>query len=191
MIIAAQVNGYIVMSFVESAVNSVKYIAAKDDIGGTVSAINESIALQGLDIRGKLFGKDIESLFEIGNIQITTSGWTYGYDTKRARTADGVTLSLKRGDVISLTDYTDARFYLGWRRENNTYGLEGWHTTDYTLVDDGEYVILLAHITEVDLDSASDLSDLLIITRTTLSERIDEASRCYFRSSIIPTRRQK
>ena len=51
---------------------------------------------------------------EMGNISINASGWNYLNSPYRVRTAKNQTLKLKVGDVIGLTDYTDARYYLGW-----------------------------------------------------------------------------
>lgn len=102
--------------------------------------------------------------FEIGAIQISTSGWIYpANNTKRVRTKEGVTYHLSVGDVISLSDYTDARFYLGWKNGNNEYKTAGWKTNDYTITESGDYVILLANVTEVDQTSIYALFNLLSI----------------------------
>lgn len=103
--------------------------------------------------------------FEIGDISISTTGWTYSSTTYRVRTKQGVTYSLKRGDVVSLTSYTNSRFYLGWKRNNNTYGLAGWNLADYTIQEDGEYVILLDPRNTNALNSIYGLISKLIITR--------------------------
>jgi len=104
------------------------------------------------------------SNFEIGAIQISASGWNYpSNNTKRVRTKEGVTYHLSVGDVISLSDYTDARFYLGWKNENNEYKYAGWETEDYTVREAGDYVILLANVTEVDRTSIYALFNLLSI----------------------------
>ena len=102
--------------------------------------------------------------FEIGTMQISASGWTYpDNNTKRVRTKEGVTYHLSVGDIISLSDYTDARFYLGWKNGNNEYKYAGWKTEDYTVVEAGDYVILLANVTEVDQTSIYALFNLLSI----------------------------
>ena len=106
-------------------------------------------------------------MFDIGDINISTSGWTYNVRNTRVRTKQGITVPLKAGDVIGLTSYTDARFYLGWRRENGTYGTKGWNTSDCTLTEDGDYVINLCHLTDKKVNSVAELFDLLFITNNT------------------------
>jgi glycerophosphoryl diester phosphodiesterase len=110
--------------------------------------------------------------FEIGAINITTSGWTYTDNAKRIRTPYGKEIWLNKGDIISLTDYTNARFYLGVRQADGTYLAASWKTADFTVVYEGWYVILVSRITnEVALSSVSELANLVRITRaSTLQE---------------------
>lgn len=110
--------------------------------------------------------------FEIGAINITTSGWTYTDNAKRIRTPYGKEIYLNVGDVISLTDYTNARFFLGVRQNDGTYLTASWKTTDFTVLYEGWYVILVARITnEVALTDVAELADLVRITRiSTLQE---------------------
>lgn len=102
----------------------------QNDVVSNVEAINGQIII------------DADN-FEIGDIGITTNGWVYQVSTYRTRTKQGVTYPLKRGDIISLSSYTNARFYLGWKRANGTYGTAGWNLADYTVQEDGDYVINL------------------------------------------------
>ncbi len=110
--------------------------------------------------------------FEVGAISITTSGWTYVNDSRRIRTPEGKEIWLDVGDVISLTDYTNARFFLGVRQEDGTYLTASWKTADFTVVYKGWYVLLVARITsEVALTDVAELADLVRITRvSTLQE---------------------
>lgn len=110
--------------------------------------------------------------FEIGAINITTSGWTYVNDSKRIRTPEGKEIWLDVGDVISLTDYTNARFFLGVRQEDGTYLTASWKTADFTVAYKGWYVLLVARINnEVALSSVAELADLVRITKvSTLQE---------------------
>lgn len=103
--------------------------------------------------------------FRIGNITITNSGWTYGTNNKRVSTKEGVTYPLKKGDVISLSSYTDAQFYLGWQKADESYDSAGWNTSDYTCTVDGNYVINITNITEVEQTSVDALLSLLSIYR--------------------------
>lgn len=116
-------------------------------------------------------------LFEIGNITINASGWAYGGSTTRVRLKEGFTLHLYEGDVISLTDYSDARYYLGWR-VNGTYYFKGWNTTDFLVSTEADYVILLSNRTETAQTSIDALYSLLSIKtyndNGTLLERVNE-----------------
>lgn len=110
--------------------------------------------------------------FDIGNISISNSGWTYSNSTTRVRTKQGVTIPLKQGDVIGLTDYTNAKFYLGWQKSDQSYGYSGWKTSDYVIQNDGNYVILLCNLTEATVTDKSDLLDLLFIKTDSLVSKI-------------------
>ena len=102
--------------------------------------------------------------FELGNISISGTGWTYSSSSTRVRTKEGTTYSLKAGDVIKLSSYTDARFYLGWYA-NGVYDYKGWLTSDYTVAVDGDYVILICNLTDTTQTSKDALLSLLSIER--------------------------
>lgn len=108
--------------------------------------------------------------FDTGNISIDYTGWTYSDFEYRVRTKPNTTITLNAGDVVGLRDYSDARYYLGWRDAGGSYHKQGWLTQDYTLPTSGECVILMAHITGTIPASKYDLLDLLFINRTTVVE---------------------
>ena len=112
---------------------------------------------------------NVVPILEMGDMTINSSGWTYNDGTtkakRRVRTAKGYSIPLKRGDKVGLTDYTDAKYYLGWRLPDESYGSHGWYTADTTIAYDGDYVILLAHATEVDLTGVEDLGNLLFVKK--------------------------
>lgn len=100
-------------------------------------------------------------LFEFGNIDISTNGWSYSISGSRVRTKVGTTLTLKQGDVIGLRDYSNARFFIGWMDSEGNYKTPGsWKTSDYTITEDGQYVVLLSNRTETDQTSVDDLAGL-------------------------------
>ena len=137
------------------SVNAVKSVYQTDlnELKGDLDNIN--IQMTPLDGVAVINQDD----FEIGNITINGSGWTYSSVKTRVRTKEGITYSLQTGDIIGLSDYTDARFYLGWLRKNGTYGYNGWITSDYTISEDGDYVIVIANLT--DRNQNNDKSALL------------------------------
>ena len=95
------------------------------------------------DLRSALGNVNVLDLFEVGDISMTTNGWTYGNNNARVRTRNGITLPMKAGTKIGLADYTDASYYVGWRYGNNQYSMRGWLSAEYETPVDGEYVILI------------------------------------------------
>lgn len=101
--------------------------------------------------------------FEIGHINISDSGWTYSANTARARTKEGTTITLKKGDIIGLTNYTNYRYYLG-RLINGTYYANGWLADNFTMPSDAEAVILVSRTTnETALANVEELASLFFI----------------------------
>lgn len=116
---------------------------------------------------GNLIGTEVP-LLEMGNIDISYNGWNYNDSysaTKRVRIKQGYAIHLRPGDKIKLTDYSDARMYIGfWRYDWEAYSTpRQWLTEDYTVLYEGDYVVLLAHINERVLSSVYELADLLKI----------------------------
>ena len=105
-------------------------------------------------------------VFDIGNIYISNSGWSYTNSANMVRVKNGSTINLSAGDKITLSDYTDARFKVGWR-VGATYGFkDGWQTQDYICTVTGEYVIVISNITEAAQANKYTLSDLLVIKKS-------------------------
>ena len=87
--------------------------------------------------------------YERGNVGITAAGWNYDdqyTQTMRVRIKEGYEVRLKTGDVIGLKDYSNARYYFGYRNLDGEYiDLKtGWLTEDYTVVGEGDYIMLVA-----------------------------------------------
>lgn len=115
--------------------------------------------------------------FRVGNIKISDNGWVYEDSPKtRVSTRPGVTYHLKPGDVISLSDYTLARMYIGWKKDSDgTYGNTGaWKITDVVVADAGEYVINIESIPAVDQTDVNALFGLLSIVRADADGTIEE-----------------
>ena len=105
--------------------------------------------------------------YELGNITINIAGWTYSDSNKRVRTPQGFDLHLFPGDVIGLTDYTDARFYIGCRNLQGTYTMAGWLTADFTAEQEGYYCILVCNLVDTTQSSAEALGSLIRVKRNT------------------------
>jgi glycerophosphoryl diester phosphodiesterase len=116
----------------------------------------------------KVYNKDkllFAENFDVGNISISGSGWTYNANAKRVRTKENYTIRLNPGDVISLSDYTDARMYIGWQRLSGVYrSSEGWLTQDFLVYDAGDYVINMSNIEEKVQSGVQELYSLLNIS---------------------------
>lgn len=110
-------------------------------------------------LKNSLGKANVINLFEVGDIAMSTTGWTYANNNTRVRTRNGITLPMKAGTKIGLTDYADASYYVGWKYGDNQYGMRGWLSTEYETPVDGEYVILIrsnsstAQIDETELAS--------------------------------------
>lgn len=121
---------------------------------------------------------------EIGDIYFTSTYWEYISKTTRIRTPKGFTVHLKVGDTIGFTDYTDLRFYIGWRDKNGGYKSAGWNRSDITVSEDGEYAILISNVTEKTITDISDLASRLrvisymdandIVTEPEISKIVNE-----------------
>ena len=87
--------------------------------------------------------------------------------TSRTRTMRGHSIPLVIGDKITLTDYSDARFYIYWKSANNQWKGAGWLTKDYTVSENADYAILVSYINEKTLSNINDLVSLLVIYKQT------------------------
>ena len=115
--------------------------------------------------------------YEIGNVSISASGWDYNDDysasgvsvqSARVRTKEGAENRLVAGDIIGLTDYTNARFFVGYRDDEGTYYYSsGWLTSDFTCPTEADYIILVARPEgkEVIQNDAYDLGSLIRVQR--------------------------
>ena len=133
-----------------------KYIdTVNSKVGGQVDVLNSTI-----------YGKVI-CPFEIGNITINSSGWTYSDSTKRIRTPNGYTLDLRAGDTIKVKSST-VRIYVGWNSyADGNYYSQGWITgvSTFTALADGKYVMTASLVPEAVLNSVNQVSDYIEIDR--------------------------
>ncbi len=151
-----------------------EYDSAGEAVREQINALSKKLTDQGDRLHyidgGEGFFREKD--FEIGNVSISNSGWDYtkeSYSAWRVRSKEGKTFSLEEGDVIRLTDYSHVRCYIGWLNEDGTYGYKDWIDKDYTVKAKGEYIFLLALVTEntsvPKLSTVNDLLDYLTIDK--------------------------
>ena len=111
---------------------------------------------------------------ELGTISLGSSAWVYSYKNSRIRTPEHYTMHLKRGDIVSLKDYTIASFYLGGILVDGSYFYREWRTSDYTVKYEGDYALVVCTTNDATpISDASELSDLIVIKRASpISEKV-------------------
>ena len=111
--------------------------------------------------------------YELGNITITGTNWVYSNSQSRVRTPEGYFLHLFPGDKIGLSNYSNARFYVGYIYLDGTGGAQGWLTSDYTVLKEGNFCVLVCNTVDTPQTSADALGSLIQIHRnTTISKQI-------------------
>lgn len=116
--------------------------------------------------------------FEIGGLNLSTSGYSPLGRDSRIRTKVGRFIHLNIGDVIKLASYSDARVYIWWMADGE-YHVTGWITTGaFVVYQEGDYVLTMSNINERALSRMEDLFDLLIIesgiTNKVLAQKIKD-----------------
>lgn len=108
------------------------------------------------------FGRYLLDCFEIGNITYSDNGLTYGSGSgpTRVRTKQHFLFRFNKGDVIGLSDYTDAIYAYAWYDDANVFHYSSWTGQDVTLTDDGYYAIVVRNRTEVDQTTSDNLARL-------------------------------
>ena len=147
--------------------------SAKEEVDNNLEVLAGK--LDQFDTRVGIYSSD---LFELGNITINNSGWSYLNSSTRVRTKRDTSFHLYVGDIISLSDYTDARYYLGWKLADGTYKSQGWLTNDFSVAEEADYVIVLCNLTDTAQSSKDALFSLLDIksanNNVVLLERIND-----------------
>lgn len=108
--------------------------------------------------------------YELGNINIRQDGWDYNtglaaFDLSRVRIKEGKEVRLSTGDVIGLTDYSNARFYVGYRDLNGAYHYDGWLTSDFVCPMEADYIMLVSNSTDITQEDKNALGSLMFMKR--------------------------
>lgn len=117
-----------------------------------------------------LFGSNIPMSFELGTISYRDGqAWDYINSTTTIRTPQSKNVHLYAGTKIGLTDYTNAKFYVGWIKTDGTPTFSlGWKTSDYTVTEEGDYSIIVTNLTATEQSSVTALASLVRITSLNL-----------------------
>lgn len=112
-----------------------------------------------------LFGEKINIPYELGSVTYKNNeAWVYGNVNNMVRTPQNRLVHLYKGTTVGLTDYIDARFYIGWFRPDGTSTFSpGWKTSDYLVTEEGYYSLLVSNLTPVAQSSAEALGSLISI----------------------------
>ena len=105
----------------------------------------EKIKLNSYDFKNFKTG-EFKPDIEFGNIAFGNVKWTYTSNATRYRTPEGYELKLKKGSIIKLESYENARFCVGCIQENEIKYYTSWMTSDYITETDGNFAILISTI---------------------------------------------
>lgn len=164
---------YIRLDFRSSIEDAEKVYLLASSVQHKLDNIDITKAVQRIGAIDDIVPISINDFFN-GNISLSGTSVTYGNYAKRTATRQGVTYPLKKGDLIYLTDYINARFYVYWEINGSWYSNNAWVTSGkYTVTATGNYAILLSNKTEVAQSGVADLAKLLAIKRNNLAPYVD------------------
>lgn len=146
---------------------------ADEVVGVRVGANGKTYANAGTAVREQ-FAEKLDAIekvpvdYEIGNIDINVAGWNYDssyYQSTRVRVKEGSEIRLVAGDVIGLTDYSNARYYVGYRDLEGTYYYAGWLTEDFICTIEADYIILVSNTVDTAQTNVNDLGYLISVRK--------------------------
>ena len=124
------------------------------------------VSIYGVNEREELYNapSNVAVEYELGYVNVSGNAFNYSNNEKFVRTKKGYYVHLFPGDVIKLTDYTNANGNVYWRRLDGTYGNEGLGA-DYVVKEEGDYVLNVKNTTQTPQVSAEDLGSRIRIVR--------------------------
>lgn len=188
---AAESGGDVSPEAISTAVND--WLDDHPEATTTVADGSITNAKLAVDVSDRLSGLDglvEEYELELGNITIATNGWTYANSNKRVRTKQGTTIHLSAGSTISLA--SGYRMYIGWKKSDNSYGLQGWVTDEFMCPVDADYILLMTNSPEVVVSDIDAFRDALTITEssalkfTAVEETVKTGTSIEYWSKFLP-----
>lgn len=114
-------------------------------------------------------------MWEIGGITWDGSSPNFASNPRRARTKQTSTLRLYKGDVIGLSDYTNNKYALYGKREDNSWFFSGdnFLFKDYTLTEDlaNCLLVVIKSGTETNISEPYSYGSLVKINRVALKNK--------------------
>lgn len=104
---------------------------------------------------------------EKGGIAFSSSSVAYQALTNAIRTPQNSTLTVHKGDVIGLTDYTTAKFKVAIMYEEGHYSYQNFMTADFTANIDGVLLLDVRYIDDSDVTNVGELQSLIRINKHT------------------------
>lgn len=101
--------------------------------------------------------------FELGNLSANGTSISYSTSTTRIRLKKFIMIELPSGSSISLTDYTNARFFVFQLRDNGNYYLSQWQQNEYIIEEHAYCTFLISNLPEVTVTDVAPLANLLKI----------------------------
>lgn len=136
---------------------------------GLVINTEEAILMSQVDDRKKAIDYIESTDFELGELYVNSSGTgTYYISNTKMRTIKNHPIALNKGDVVGLSDYSNAVFLVYKKTGESTYQSmfsDNWMSHDGLIVADGSYEILLKYPTEATITNADEMASLFFIKK--------------------------
>ena len=171
-------DGYEITKDIKSHFNDVqKDISELSDKAALIAPIAEEVEeLKGVAV----YPQNVP--MELGNINYNVeTGFTY-VDGNFIRTPENVRISLRKGTVIRLKDYSNARIYPASQNADG-YSFYGWWSEPMTVPKDGSFVFRIRKTDGSIITSVSDLASLLEIV---INDNTQEYHNDYLQSRRRP-----
>lgn len=127
---------------------------------------NQLMMLFGVKNRDELYNApaNVAVDYELGYVSLSGGAFSYSNNINFVRTKQGFSIHLFPGDIITLSDFTNAYTNIYWRRLDGTYGKSG-QSVPYVVMEEGDYVMTVRNSVQTAQVSAEDLGSRIQIIR--------------------------
>lgn len=117
--------------------------------------------------------------FEIGNIETSTTPYTWTYNLQRVRSKQTKSIHLEAGDVIKLKTSGTYRFYCIWTNSESAQNKSAWQQTSWTCTEDGDYQFVISKITQETVTNVAEYVQQLYVEKyaydpINVADRVDD-----------------